>query len=48
LAIDALKARIPELEEYQTWYDKVHRVFDDKQKYSDDDLDNILNQIDDE
>ena len=44
-AIDCLKVRIPELEEYKTWYSKIQKVLADP-KYSDQDLDNILAAID--
>ena len=44
LAIDCLKAKIPELEEYQAWYDKVQRVLSDS-KYSDADRQKIFDAI---
>lgn len=42
---DALKACIPTLENYQTWFDKAKRVFSDK-KYSDQDLQDVLDALD--
>ena len=45
VAIDAFKARIPELEEYNTWYGKIQKTLSDP-KYSDADLDAILAEID--
>lgn len=44
LAVDAFKARIPELEEYNTWYGKVQKTLAD-QKYSDADLQKIYDEI---
>lgn len=44
LAIDALKAKIPELEEYQAWYAKVQKVLSDS-KYSDADRQTIFDAI---
>ena len=45
IAVDALKARIPELEEYNTWYGKVQKTLSDP-KYSDQDLADILAAVD--
>jgi hypothetical protein len=45
VAIDAFKARIPELEEYNTWYGKIQKTLSDP-KYSDADLDAILAEVD--
>lgn len=44
-ASDALKACIPTLENYQTWFEKAKRVFSDK-KYSDQDLQDVLDALD--
>ena len=44
LAIDALKAVIPELDEYDAWYAKVQRVFSDK-KYTDADKQKVLDAL---
>lgn len=44
VAIDALKAIIPFLEPYQTWYDKVKKVLGDS-KYSDADRQKVLSEI---
>lgn len=44
LAIDCLKARIPELEEYNTWYEKVIKTLSDS-KYSDADRQKIFDAI---
>ena len=41
IAIDTLKAMLPTLEEYQTWYEKVTRVLGDS-KYSKDDILKVL------
>ena len=45
LAIDALKAMLSELDEYDTWYAKIQKVLSD-QKYSDADRQKILDAID--
>lgn len=42
IAVDALKAMLPTLEHYQTWYDKVKRVLGDTSKYSTEDLESVL------
>lgn len=44
LAIDALKAVLPELDEYDTWYAKVQRVLSDS-KYTDADRQKILDAL---
>jgi hypothetical protein len=44
IAIDTLKAMLPTLEHYQTWYDKVTRVMGDT-KYSTDDLEAVLSAL---
>ena len=42
LAIDTLKAMLPILQEYETWYEKVTRVLGDTSKYSKEDLKKVL------
>lgn len=42
IAVDTLKAMLPTLEHYQTWYDKVKRVLGDTSKYSTEDLEAVL------
>ena len=42
VAVDTLKAMLPTLEPYQTWYDKVNRVLGDDSKYSTEDLEAVL------
>lgn len=42
IAVDTLKAMLPTLELYQTWYDKVKRVLGDPSKYSTEDLEAVL------
>lgn len=42
VAVDTLKAMLPTLELYQTWYDKVKRVLGDDSKYSIEDLESVL------
>ena len=42
VAVDTLKAMLPTLELYQTWYDKVKRVLGDDSKYSTEDLEAVL------
>jgi hypothetical protein len=42
IAIDTLKALLPTLELRQTWYDKVTRVMGDESKYSIEDLEAVL------
>ncbi len=42
IAVDTLKAMLPTLELYQTWYDKVKRVLGDTSKYSTEDLEAVL------
>ena len=44
LAIDALKAVLPELDEYDAWYAKVQKVFSDK-KYTDADRQKVLDAL---
>jgi hypothetical protein len=44
IAIDALKAMLSELDEYDTWYAKVQKVLSDS-KYSDADRQKILDAI---
>ena len=44
LAIDALKAMLSELDEYDTWYAKIQKVLSDP-KYSDADRQKILDAI---
>lgn len=44
LAIDALKAVLPELDEYDSWYAKVQKVFSDK-KYTDADRQKVLDAL---
>ena len=44
IAIDALKAMLPELDEYDTWYAKVQKVLSDS-KYSDADRQKIFDAI---
>ena len=44
IAIDALKAMIPSLEEYNTWYAKIQKTLSDA-KYSDDDRKKIFDAI---
>ena len=44
LAIDALKAVLPELDEYDTWYAKVQKVFSDS-KYTDADKQKVLDAL---
>lgn len=44
LAIDVLKAILPTLELYQTWYDKVTKIMGD-QKYSESDIKNINDKL---
>jgi hypothetical protein len=44
LAIDALKAVLPELDEYDAWYAKVQKVFSDP-KYSDADRQKVYDAI---
>ena len=44
LAIDALKAVLPELDEYDAWYAKVQRVLSDS-KYTDADRQKILDAL---
>ena len=41
IAIDTLKAMLPTLQEYETWYDKVTKTLGDD-KYSKEDLEKIL------
>ena len=45
VAVDTLKAMLPTLELYQTWYDKVKRVLGDDSKYSIEDLESVLTAI---
>ena len=45
IAVDTLKAMLPTLELYQTWYDKVKRVLGDDSKYSIEDLESVLAAI---
>ena len=45
IANDSLKACIPTLETYQTWFDKVKKVFADA-KYSDKDIQDVLDALD--
>lgn len=42
IAVDTLKAMLPTLEHYQTWYNKVKRVLGDSSKYSTEDLEAVL------
>ena len=42
IAADTLKAMLPTLEHYQTWYNKVKRVLGDSSKYSTEDLEAVL------
>ena len=44
LAIDALKAVLPELDEYDAWYAKVQKVFSDS-KYTDADRQKVLDAL---
>ena len=44
IAIDALKAVLPELDEYDTWYTKVQKVFSDP-KYTDADRQKVLDAL---
>lgn len=44
IAIDALKAMLPELDEYDTWYTKIQKVLSDS-KYSDADRQKIFDAI---
>jgi hypothetical protein len=44
LAIDALKAVLPELDEYDAWYAKVQKVFSDP-KYTDADRQKVLDAL---
>lgn len=44
LAIDALKAVLPELDEYDAWYAKVQRVLSDS-KYTDADRQKVLDAL---
>ena len=46
IAVDTLKAMLPTLELFQTWYDKVIRVLGDTSKYSTADLESILAALD--
>ena len=46
IAVDALKTIIPDLEAYQTWYDKVIKVLSDKSKYSEADIKKLFDKID--
>ena len=42
IAIDVLRAIIPTLEEYKTWFEKIKRVLGDRSKYSLEDIEAVL------
>lgn len=45
IAVDVLKAMLPTLEVYQTWYDKVKRVLGDTSKYTAADIQSVIDAL---